>query len=300
MENVVKTADIFREVLCRMNLNEEDESNKRRLNNKLTFLFENVALQPKSDYKAGRDIKIPACDAPIVRNLLMLSIDDSSMVYHWFNNNVDMVKAEDCLLLYGQLEEPIKRAEISGETDSVTVNEWLGTIKSVLSIDMANKTIDLKKKLEQFRSHTIALDSSVSEGDIYCSDSNGSRSYLLRGNLQNVILEPELLETIVSGLYRQSDYFDVLNQIIDKMNLDSAKKAIPEIEQYAYLKKSIGYKKAKEIIGTVEDSIVSEYFAKFQRIAEYLHENPQIAYEIEEKTNTSGLEEFFRMKKQCV
>lgn len=81
------------------------------------------------------------------------------------------------------------------------------------------------------------------------------------------------------------------------MNLDSAKKAIPEIEQYANLKKSIGYKKAKEMIDTVEESIVSEYFAKFQRIAEYLHENPQIAYEIEEKTNTSGLEEFFRMKK---
>jgi len=118
--NVVKITEIYNEVLKVSNLNTEEESNKRLLLNKLTFLVEQVVLRSKKEFKPGRDIKIPKCDAAIVRNLLIEAISGEGIVYDWFNGNVDTKLSENSILLYWQLKEPIMRAFMTGETDCQT------------------------------------------------------------------------------------------------------------------------------------------------------------------------------------
>ena len=51
MSNVVKITEIYNEVLRVSNLNTEEESNKRLLLNKLTFLVEQVVLRSKKEFK---------------------------------------------------------------------------------------------------------------------------------------------------------------------------------------------------------------------------------------------------------
>lgn len=107
MQKTVKATEIYEAVLMEAGLKPEEESNKRKLNNKLTFLMEQVALRDKNEFKekrevkkknseeieikSGRDIKIPICDAAIVRNLLIEAISEDGMIYDWFNGNVDTI-----------------------------------------------------------------------------------------------------------------------------------------------------------------------------------------------------------------
>lgn len=114
-----------------------------------------------------------------------------------------------------------------------------------------------------------------------------------------------MLKDIVKDLNFQNDYFSVLEQIINFMMKDAAEKAIPIIETYAMVKNLSECESAVEIIngsngGSGDDegdegneSIVSEYYPWFKKIANFLHENPDEAKRIEERTKTENLEKFF-------
>ncbi|MCB2301097.1 hypothetical protein [Clostridium tagluense] len=295
MGNTVKVADIFRGVLMISNLDPNLDSNKRNLNNKLTFLMKQVVLRNKSEFKPGRDIKIPMCDASIVRNLLVESISGKGIVYDWFNGNVDVMQAENSILLYWQLKEPIMRALMTGETDEVTMDSWLATIQAAIRFNLADKTVQLKRKLEDFRVNSLALDSTVRVGDIYSTFEDGSRQYEMKGTERGNLLSAECLGSIVCDLYTQEDYFKALNQIIDKMSQDAVEKAKSNIETYALAKDLSEAERASKLISTADESMASEYFIWFQKLAEYLHSHPQVAKEIEESTKTTGLEKFFRI-----
>lgn len=298
MDNMIKASEIYKEVLKIANIDDID-SNKRNLNNKLTFLLEQVALSEKQKFKKGKFIMIPLCDAPIVRNLLVLAISGEGAAYDWFNGNVNIEEAEESILLYWQLKEPIMRAEMTGETDSVTVDSWLATIRGIIGFDLAERTVELKRKLENFRVNSIALDSSVRIGDIYRTFENGTREYVIEGIKKNALLSDDLLDNIVKSLNKQEDYFSVLNQIIDKMLKDTEKKSLKNIEFYAAYKSITECNKAYEAIEGVSnpmESMVSEYYPWFQKIADYLKNNPEIAKKIEETTKESDLEAFFRMR----
>ena len=157
MRSEVKITEIYNEVLKASNINTEEESNKRLLLNKLTFLVEQVVLRSKKEFKPGRDIKIPKCDAAIVRNLLIEAISGEGIVYDWFNCNVDTKLSENSIRLYWQLKESIMRAFMTGETDEVTIDLWLATIGAVLEFRTAEHTVNLKRKLEEFRVNSLAV-----------------------------------------------------------------------------------------------------------------------------------------------
>ena len=296
MENMVKAAEIYKAVQSALGYQELDESLTRNLRNKMNFLMEQVALRKVSEFKKGRDIFIPVNDAAIIRNLLMLAICDDDMVYDWFNGNIDTSKAENSILLYWQLEEPITKAAMTGETDSVTVDEWLATIRGVIGFDMAKKTVQMKRKLEDFRLKTLVLDSTVRTGDIFAHFENGSRQYISERCERNTTLSNELLDKVVEKLYLQEDYFDALNQIFDRMIVDAESKAIPVIKKYALMKKVAECDKVRDLIDTKDMSIVSEYYPWFQKISEYLNKHPEETKKLEATTNTEGLQEFFRIK----
>ena len=290
----MKASDIYKEIIEVKGLKSAEESVTRNLRNKMTFLLEQVALRKVSDFKKGNNIFIPENDAPIVRNLLMCSLDDEyPWIVDWFNESLDLNDSLTCASLFMSVKEPIMRAGVMGETDFVTVDEWISAIQGLLNANMAQHTIKLKKTIEEFRTKTLVKNNTVNRGDIYVTDDAGNRSYLSKAQERNVSLSQEVLETIVKDLYVQDDYFIVLNQIIDFMVSDAEKKALPDIETYAYAKNVMELDSAKALIDGENSSVVSEYFPWFKKIAQFIKTHPNETKEIEEKTQTQNLKEFF-------
>lgn len=296
----VKAADIYKDIMDKNGIREDArESYVRNLRNKMAFLLEQVALGKRSDFKDGRNVMIPECDAPIVRNLIMASIDDDyPAIIDWFNGAVDLNDAEKCILVFMAVKEPIMRSEMTGETDSVTVDEWIAVIGGILNINMAEGTVRLKRKLEDFRVRTLVKDSTVGVGDVIAADEDGNRWYALKGDRPKKTISDEVLANIVEGLNFQDDYFSVMEQIMDYMIADAEKKAIPEIETYAMAKELSGASSAKEMIMPEGESMVSDYIPWIKKIGRFLRDNPEKAKEIEESSGTSGLAGFFGVSGQ--
>ena len=295
----IKASEIYKDILEYQNYKQDSdaaESVKRNLRNKMNFLLEQVALRKVSEFKRGNAIHIPICDAAIVRNLLLCSIQPKGLVVDWFNGSLDLSEAFNCIMLYREIKEPIMRAEMTGETDAVTVDEWLASIRGLINYDMALNTLELKRKLEDFRVNTLVRNNTVRCGDVYWQDENGSRGYALERVERSVELSEELLESITKGLVLQSDYFTVINQIIEYMKIDAEKKSIPDIETYALAKKLSECDTAYEMIRDNEGSMISEYSPWFQKIAKYLKTHPDVVSQIEKETETENLQDFFEIK----
>ena len=290
----VKASAIYADIIARNGINEVDEeSYVRNLRNKMTFIVEHIALRKMSDFKNGKNIMIPVNDAPIVRNLIIAALDEENFpcVVDWFNGALDISDASNCHILSMMLEEPIRRAEITGETDSVTVDEWIATIKGILNVDMAINTMKMKHQLEEFRTRTLVRNSTIRLGDVTATDEDGNRSYILQGQHKDKLLPEALLSQITENLSFQNDYFNVLEQIISYMIKDAERKAIPDIETYAIIKNLSNCEKAIEAIAS--ESMVSEYYPMFKKMAMFLRNNPDEARKIEAKTDTKNLETFF-------
>ena len=180
------------------------------------------------------------------------------------------------------------------ESDMVTVDEWLATIKGLLNVDMAENTIALKNKLEEFRVKTLVRDSTVSCGDIVIGHENGFRDYASHYEKKKKTLSDELLKSIVKDLSFQEDYYHVLEQIIDFMIEDAKDKAIPAIECYALAKGVSDCETAIEMIRDPENiTMVSEYYPWLKKIGAFLKDNPEETKRIEEYAQVKNLEKFF-------
>ena len=291
----VTAASIYREILTINNIPESmKDSYLRNLRNKFRFIVESVALRRMDEYKDGRNIMIPACDAPIVRNLILASLDDDyPFIVDWFNGALDLSDSAKCVFLGMSVKEPIMKAEMTGETDSVTVDEWLAAINGLINLNMAKGTAAMKDKLEEFRVNTLVMDSTVLDGDLTMSDGLGHRRYILQGRREKAQLSEDILGKIVQDLSFQQDYFAVLDQIMDYMMKDAEKKATPSIESYALAKAATECDSAQEMIGAGDESMVSEYFPWLKKIGAYLKTHPEEAARIEESVGTTGLVEFF-------
>ena len=297
----VTAANIYEDIVARNERNEVGkDSYIRNLRKKMSFVIEKVALRKISDLKQGKNIMIPVNDAPIVRNLIMASLDDDyPWIVDWFNGSLDISDSQNCLCLFMSVKEPIMSAEMTGETDSVTVDEWIAAIGGLLNVDTAKNTLSMKHKLEKFRTETLVANNTVRIGDVYATYEDGSRDYILQGNREIKKLPEAMLKDIVKDLNFQNDYFSVLEQIIDYMMKDAAEKTIPIIETYVMVKNLSEYESAVEMIsGDREsdeggESMVSEYYPRFKKIADFLHKNPDEAEQIEKRTETENLEKFF-------
>lgn len=292
---MVKAADIYKEILIRQGYDpnsEAAESVKRTLRNKMSFLVEQVALQKVSDFKEGNNVMIPDFDAPIVRNLIIASLDEEDrIIADWFNQSLDLDDALVCQCLYMSVKGVVGLAYLSGETDDVTVDEWMATIRGVINYDMAKNTTVLKNRLEEFRVRTLVKSSTVNNGALIVGFENGARGYSITPERKKPSLSNELLDKIVENLNYQEDYFVVLDQILTRMMDDAENKALPDIESYAIFKNAEECDNAKDLIPT--DSMVSEYYPWLKKIGVFLKNKPDIAKAIEEKTNTENLIEFF-------
>lgn len=271
------------------------DSYRKLMRNKYTFLMQNIVLRDRSDFKERGNHMIPEREAPIVRNLLIAAIkeDEDSMIPDWFNGKLDLTNPQVSICLYMQLKVLVMAPYIKGETDGVTMDEWLATISAVINYNTARATLALQRELERFRENSLALNQDIGMGDLIVETEDGSRFYGLRGKKELPDLEKMTIGQLLDTVNSQNDYLDLLAQILKAFEKHAEKRAIEDIFTYALAKEAIDLCKADDVIGT--DALASEYVIWYQRVHEFLVKNPQNLKQIEKRAKTTGLSDFFKM-----
>lgn len=297
-DGMVSLQSIY-DVICTRYQNTKDDSYDgllRLLRKKYAFLQKHLLMCNKEEFKVKGNNFVPINDAPIVRDLLLeaLSTEEHNPTRDWFLGKVDTSVSEQALVLYSHMKCVIKNSYLLGETDQVTCDEWLNTVSASINHNTARNTLALKRSMEHFRNDSLALDMNVSVGDITASDEFGNRAYVLKGQRSFFSIAGKTFEEILNCVQSQDDYFLILSQILKKFESHAKQRAIENIEFYAQAKVAFDLEKADDAIPA--DSIASEYIIWFQRIHEYLSNNPDVCGEIEKRTGADNLTEFFRMK----
>ena len=295
-EKRVSLQVIYNEVIQHYSWGNYEETKKRLLRKKYAFLQKNLVLCDPEDFKEKGANFVPTNDAAIIRELLIEAVNDSeeSMVVDWFNGKVDTSDSLTATLLFMQLKPLIMKPYIMGETDEVTMDEWMNTVSAAINYGTARNTLTLKDNLEKFRNSSLPLDASIGYGDVIATHENGSRSYGLCGNRHAIDIRGKTVEQILNEVVTQNDYFAVLAQILELFDAHAKSRARERIVAYAMAKEAFEAEKADDAFE--RDSLASEYVIWYQRVHEFLVANPGVCAEIEKQTGTSDLAEFFRMK----
>lgn len=295
-ENRIEMNSIYDEVIAHYGWGNYEDSKKRLLRKKYSFLQKNLVLCDPEDFKEKGTNYVPSNDAPIIRELLIAAVDDKekNIIVDWFNGKVDTSDSLMANFLFIQLKPLIMKPYIMDETDEVTMDEWLSTVSAAINYSTAKNTIALKRNLERFRNTSLPLDSTVSYGDVIATHEDGTRSYGSKANRPPVEIKGKTVEQILDSVVTQDDYFSVLEQILALFDAHAKAKARENIERYAEDKDLFGLEKADDALG--RDSIASEYTIWYQRVSDFLVQNPDVCAEIEKKAGTTGLVEFFKMQ----
>ena len=296
-DGMVPLQSIYDDVISHYNWQNYDESKRRLLRKKYAFLQRNLVLCSPSEFKSKGDNVIPLADAAIVRDILIEAVNDGedNMIYDWFNGRVDTTDSLKAKLLFMCMKPVIMRSNVmTGETDDVTADEWLNTVSAALNANTADNTLRLKRHLEEFRNSSLALNMNISVGDITVTHADGHRSYGLRGQKPSLDIRGKTIDEILENIICQDDYFSVLDQMLEVFTNHAKQQVRNAIEWYADAKDLCEAEKADDAVA--RDSIASEYVIWYQRIHEFLRDNPEICREIEEKSNTTGLVDFFKMQ----
>lgn len=268
-------------------------SKNRLLRMKYTFLFENVVLRRKEDFKIRGDAVIPVTDAAIVRNLLIEAVNDDgeNMIYDWFNGNVDISDSQQALLLYMQIKPVVMKALMTGETDEVTVDEWLKTISAVINHSTAANTLAVKRALEDFRNDSLGLDMTIGIGDLIVGCEDGSRFYHSTGKKPALDIENKTIDAILAEITSQDDYFAVLSQILRKFDEHVKASVRSKIITLAQAADAFGASNMRDAM--FSDSIASEYLIWYHRLHTYLKTNEVVCAELEKETGIDHLADLF-------
>ena len=194
MKETVPNQKIYDDIIKFSHIEESSESTRKLLRNKFAFLMDHVFFRKREDYKQGTKAVVPMNEAAIVRNLLYKAITpaEDNLIYEWFNN-ADFSNPYKIVMLFEQIVIEVEKAVNTGETDSVTADECLQAISASLNYGGARYTIYLNQEMNTFRLDTLAMNSTISFGDIVTEYEDGEREYLVRGNRTNVNLEEKTL-----------------------------------------------------------------------------------------------------------
>ena len=302
MANYVKAQDMFDQVIEHYGWNKDEdtyvdmERKRKLLRDKYTFLAKKVVLRDRNAFKQKGSHMIPVAEAPIIRELLIhaVSTEEGDIIRDWFNGKVNTEDSQMAILLFMQLDCVIRLPEMRGETDAVTTDEWLSTIKAAINYDTARVTLDMKRELECFRGNSLALNSNVHYGDIYATDETGHSSYVMKGQKEDIKIEDKTIKELLSVANTQYDYLQILSQVVTVFEEDAKNKALQRIKNFVNFANVFDAKKADDSVG--EEQLASEYVIWYQRVYEFLRANPEILAEIEEETKFNRVLEFFRMQ----
>lgn len=170
MSNRIAIADIYKDV-CALLKMELDDSHRRLLNKRVTFLLEQVAFVSKSELMQNGQKKmfVPEADAAIIRNILYTcETEDGDLIVKWINGSLDISEPWTSIALNAQLAVPIRSAEMSFETDEVTVDEWISAIQCLTGFDYARQAVALEKQLRKLRECSLGARRGVDFSAVYC------------------------------------------------------------------------------------------------------------------------------------
>ena len=136
------TAEIYREKIS--NTKEVDESFKRTMRKKYSFLMDRVVMRSKLDWRYKEKDRIPLKDKSIVKALLIKSYftnndTSDSLFVKWFNSNIKDTDFDSIIKLGYQVEvlldDVIKYDD--WDLDDVTIDEWKTAIESSINLSRA-------------------------------------------------------------------------------------------------------------------------------------------------------------------
>lgn len=292
---MVKVSDIYKGIIKHYDWENYSDAKERLLRNKYTTLQQKLVLCDKSEFKHQGKNVVPHMDAPIIRNILSEAVneDEGNIIADWFNGKVDTDKSEMSILLFNCLKPLIMQPYIDGETDEVTRDEWLSAISGAIKYPTAVQVSKLIRNLEAFRNNSLALDMNIGIGDLVVTHEDGHRSYGFQGGERDINIEGKTIDEVLEHVASQDDYFAVLVQVLKKFDEHAKKQAHDAILLYANAKNLFDAQKADDAFE--HESIASEYNIWYQRVHEFLENNPGICKQIEEEAGVEGLSEFFRM-----
>lgn len=303
--NYIKVQDIYNKIITEQGWEDDEESKSRLLRKKFQFIMEKILYCKKDDFKVKGKYEIPILDAPIVKCLLIESLDEESMVCDWFNNSLNLNESAQVVLLYNILKPVVMEAEMCGFTDYVTTQEWLAVIRTVIDYESAKKTSKMQQLLEDFRESSVAQNHQICIGEMIMSDEDGNRKVVM--SAKNTLNEEidKIIDCLVSKIKSQDEYFDIINclleKFISKVELESEK----NITSLAKIKRDFELDSARCLCTEFNDDLdkhnkahmASEYVAYYNNIYKYLRTKPEVVERIEKEVKTQELIDFFHMSK---
>lgn len=291
--SMIKVQSIYDDVISHYGWKGYEDAKYRLLRNKYKFLVENVLKRDKKDYLYKKSDMLPLCDAPIVRELLIMSVDgECGIVYDWFNGNVDTDNSEDAQKLYDCLDAVIMWTVNNDEIDMVTAEEWKSALAASVNYTTAENTSKIKTALESFRKNSLGLDFCINFGDVIHNDGFGNRHFVLKGQKIDLCIDSYTIDEVLEKVASQDDYFAILAQVMEKFENHAKKSIRDKIIMLAQFADCLDAKMKDAILF---ESLASEYSVWYQKIFEYLIANPEICQSIEEETGISNLAEMFKM-----
>ncbi len=300
VDAVISFADLAKEILKEMGFPSEGQDDiVRVLRKKYAFLFNNVIVRSKLDFKLkGKDM-IPWRDKPIVKELIARSYypqcDRDKLVVDWFNDSIaanDYEKIRDL----GSWIDSIISDELYNnnlDIDEVTRDEWIAAIHSAIRFDLALSVLLTTEMLEALYSNLTVLDHRIPFGDMIKGNEFGARVYQWKGYSAHLYSSQPFDESLKT-CYSLENYFSVLRKILYQIGRDASEKTALFIKAYAKLKAMSGFTSADQLL--TSDSLASEYSVFFQNIYDYLKADPNLTERIEQETGTNDLLSFFKMK----
>lgn len=298
----ISLADLTREMRKEKGLLESSEDDFSRLiREKYTYLFNNVILRSKLDYRFKGKHMIPLRDKTIVKALLIRAAgygpdpDKDSIYVEWFNGNIKENDYETIARL-GLMVDNLISNELcydDWDIDDVTRNEWIAAIHSSIKLSLALNILNATEALQDMNEQLAILDHGIPFGDMIKGNPYGSRIYLWKGLFPQIDTSKPLADAL-HRCFSLDDYTMILRELIHLIIIDAHEKSVDFIKAYAELKRSSGYHSADQLLST--DSLASEYTAFFQNIYEFLNQHPEMTRLIEEEIGTDNLLAFFKMR----
>ncbi len=272
-------------------------SKESLLKKKYLFLMRKVVMRDKAEFKFQGKNMVPPSDAPVIRELLKKAVsedEDDEMIAKWFNNRKFISDSEATVVLFYQLKAIILGLHYTGEINKVTATEWISAISASINYNTAENTRRIIEEIEKFRDNSLALNYEIGIGDIIVKGEDNQRFYYRRGEGKSFDVKNTPLGELLKNGLSQNDYLDILAQVLQLLEEAAKKNAIARINTIASLKKTFNQERAD--VWEEKNTLASEYVIWYQRVYEFLRENPDVLSQIESETQTENLLEYFRMQ----
>ncbi|MBD0383891.1 hypothetical protein ICC18_27835 [Paenibacillus sp. WST5] len=255
-----------------------------------------MLLRDPKEIKKNKKVEIFKREAIIVKNILTEMLQNGSIVQKWSNGRIDLSDSEKCVQLYQSLESIIESLFNEGQINAVTKIEWLAAIEAALDAANAQKTLQMKKLLEKLRVSAKPLNNNIGYGDIIVvSEDDGDRQFAIRGKKKNLHLNEALIQQMLEYVSTEKDYFQILNILLARF-IDHAK--AKSLDDILYL---VGVRNlhddrdwtARELVS--DPSTGTDYLHQYRNIYEALKQDPLLLKEVEEKSDSTGVLNFFNV-----